>query len=49
MAVDGVDGWWRAGARVGGALCGWDSPAADPDKYDLQGSYCGPVIKEDYI
>lgn len=39
----------QAGAMLGGALYGWDSPAADPDNYDLQGSYCGPVIKEDYI
>lgn len=35
--------------RQAGALYGWDSPAADPDNYDLQGSYCGPVIKEDYV
>lgn len=39
----------QAGAMLGGALYGWDSLAADPDNYDLQGNYCGPAIKEDYI
>lgn len=32
----------QAAAMYGGALCGWDSPMADPNNYNEAGFYTGP-------
>lgn len=29
----------------GGAVCGWDSPMADPKNYDEVGFYIGPATE----
>lgn len=32
----------QAAAMYGGAVCGWDSPMADPNNYNEAGFYTGP-------
>lgn len=36
-----------AAAMLGGAMHGWDSPAADPQNYTPRGMYFGPEIKKE--
>lgn len=45
-AQHGIDRRTEA-AMLGGALYGWDGPAADPAHYDDDGAYVGPEM-EDY-
>ena len=35
----------QAAAMYGGAVCGWDSPMADPKNYDEVGFYVGPEME----
>ena len=35
----------QAAAMYGGAVCGWDSPMADPKNYDEVGFYIGPATE----
>lgn len=35
----------QAAAMYGGALCGWDSPMADPKNYNEAGAYIGPATE----
>lgn len=44
-AMLGVDRRTEA-AMLGGALHGWDSPAADPAHYDDNGAYVGPELED---
>lgn len=43
----GVDNRQSA-AMLGGALHGWDSPAADPANYDDEGCFVGPEMEDEY-
>lgn len=35
----------QAAAMYGGAVCGWDSPMADPNNYNEAGFYIGPATE----
>lgn len=35
----------QAAAMYGGALCGWDSPMANPKNYNEAGAYIGPATE----
>ena len=35
----------QAAAMYGGAVCGWDSPMADPNNYNEAGFYIGPEME----
>lgn len=35
----------QAAAMYGGAMCGWDSPMADPNNYNEAGVYIGPATE----
>lgn len=36
----------QAAAMYGGAVCGWDSPMADPNNYNEAGVYIGPEMED---
>lgn len=36
----------QAAAMYGGAVCGWDSPMADPNNYNEAGAYIGPEVED---
>lgn len=36
----------QAAAMYGGAMCGWDSPMADPKNYNEAGAYIGPEMED---
>lgn len=36
----------QAAAMYGGAMCGWDSPMADPKNYNEAGVYIGPEMED---
>lgn len=36
----------QAAAMYGGAVCGWDSPMADPNNYNETGVYIGPEMED---
>lgn len=36
----------QAAAMYGGAVCGWDSPMADPNNYNEAGVYIGPEMDD---
>ena len=36
----------QAAAMYGGAVCGWDSPMADPKNYNEAGAYIGPEMED---
>ena len=36
----------QAAAMYGGAVCGWDSPMADPNTYNEAGVYIGPEMED---
>lgn len=36
----------QAAAMYGGAMCGWDSPMAEPKNYNEAGAYIGPEMED---